>query len=396
MNASTKNKKQLRKKILFSLILVSALIAFRIYLPTLAKNYINKALADIPGYYGQITDIDIALIRGAYVIKGLYLNKVNAKTQVPFLNFPTSDISVEWKSLFKGKVVSEVYMYDPEVIYVLEDMTSSVDSTSEEDWTKALTDIIPLDINHFEIQNGKIAYVEAQADPTINLQINNIALTATNLRNIVAKKRTLPSSITATGSSIGNGDLSLKGNINLLKKVPDMDISFSLDNINITALNDFTRHFAKIDTEKGDLGIFSEFAIADGFMKGYFKLLMADTKFIGAEDGVLEKIWEGLAGFFKMILKNQNTGAVAVKAPLEGDLNNIQTAVLPAIGSIFKNAFIKAFKDGIDEEIEYKDAFVEKNIEDEEEPKWFEFRKKRKLRKAQKENAIKNVNQSDI
>src|SRR5690606_32950643 len=123
--------------------IILLLIAFRLYLPTLVKDYVNKVLAEIPGYYGQVDDIDIALIRGAYVINGMYLSKGTAESQIPFLNFPKSDISIEWKSLFKGKIVSEIIMTGPEVIYVFEDQekTPAEDEPDVDDWTKALTDI---------------------------------------------------------------------------------------------------------------------------------------------------------------------------------------------------------------------------------------------------------------
>ncbi|MFK8101151.1 MAG: hypothetical protein AB8G15_01450 [Saprospiraceae bacterium] len=134
--ATTQQKKiYKRKRFIFPIILIIGLLIFRIFLPTLVKNYVNRVLADLPRYYGQVADIDIALIRGAYVIKGLYLNRVNAKTQVPFVKFGSADISVEWKSLFKGKIVSEIYLDQLDVIYVQEDMqtTSKEGEPNEED-----------------------------------------------------------------------------------------------------------------------------------------------------------------------------------------------------------------------------------------------------------------------
>lgn len=380
-----------RKRYVLPLLLIAGLIAFRIYLPTLVKNYVNKVLADIPDYYGQVEDIDIALFRGAYVIKGLYLNKVDAQTQVPFINLPETDISVEWKSIFKGKIVSEIYLYQPEVIYVQEDMDEE-DVADEEDWTKALTDLVPLDINHFEIQDGKLAFVQVNADPTIDLQLNQLYLTADNLRNVVAKERILPSPISGKANSIGNGQLKLDGNVNLIKEIPDMDIALSLEKVDIAALNDFSSHYAKIDFEKGDLGLFTEMAIADGFLKGYFKVLVEDTKFIGPEDQVFEKIWEGFVSFFKYILQNQKTDTFAVKAPLEGDLNNIETGVWSAIGSIFKNAFIEAFQSEIDDEVEYQDAFTDEDNgntaqSETEKAKWWQLGKKIKQNKEEKEQS---------
>lgn len=386
-----------KKRYLIPLIIIIILIGFRIYLPTLVKNNINKILADIPGYYGAVEDVDIALIRGAYVVNGMYLNKVNAKTQVPFLNFPTNDISIEWKSLFKGKIVSEIIMTNPELIYVFEDQKEATgEKTADvDDWTKALTEIVPIDINHFEVRNGKVAFVELQADPNIDLNINNIMLTADNLRNVVAKEGTLPSPIYATGVTFGKGNMTLEGDINLIKEIPDMNLEFALENSNATALNDLTHHYAGIDFEKGTFALYSEVAIADGFLKGYIKPMITDSKLIGKDDGFLGVLWEGFIGFFKFILKNQSTDTLATKVPLEGDLNNVEAGTWPTVINIFGNAWIKAFKGEVDDDIDFKDAFQEakkdanKAAEKEDRKKEREERKAARKEKRAKKKAAR-------
>lgn len=244
MTTPKKKSRFTKKRYIIPLVLLILLIAFRLYLPTLVKNYVNKVLAEIPGYYGQVDDIDIALIRGAYVIEGLYLSKGTATSNVPFLNFPHTDISIEWKSLFHGKIVSEIIMERPQVTYVFEDQKDESGDADVEDWTKALTDLVPIDINHFEVHNGTLAFVQLSADPDIDLQIAQLELTANNLRNVVDKEKALPSPIHATGVSVGNGRVLLDGNMNLLKQIPDMDISFSLEDADVTALNDFTNYYA--------------------------------------------------------------------------------------------------------------------------------------------------------
>lgn len=326
-------------------------------MPFFVKNYVNGVLADIPGYYGEVADIDIALIRGAYVINGLYLNKVDAGSQVPYLDFEKTDISVDWKALLKGKIVSGIIMTRPSFIYVFEDQQKGEEPDPEfEDWTKALTDLVPIDINHLEIIDGKAAFVELTADPNIDLNLHNIHLNATNLQNVVQKERTLPSEIYGTAVSIGNGTVKLNGKMNLVKEIPDMDISFSLENADATALNDFTNHYAEIDFEEGNFNLYSEVAIADGFLTGYFKPLLKDSKLIGKDDGFLATLWEGFVGFFKFILKNQKNDTLATKIPIEGDLNNVQSKVWPTIFNIFKNAWISGFQGVIDGEIEFEDA----------------------------------------
>ena len=377
MKSQNKPKRGLKKKrYIIPVTLILILIALRLYLPIIVKDNVNKVLAEIPGYYGQVEDIDISLIRGAYVINGMYLNKVNAKTQIPFLKFPKTDISIEWKSLFSGHIVSEIIMSNPEIIYVQEDQSIAATEPDVDDWTKALTDLVPIDINHLTINNGKLAYVELNTDPNIDLQFNTLYLKADNLRNVKENERVLPSPITATAISIGGGEVKLNGNVNIVKEIPDMDVSFSLENADVKALNPFTRHYSGIDFEEGQFGLYSEIAIADGYFKGYMKPLLKNSKLIGKDDGVLGVIWEGFVGFFKFVLKNQSTDTIATKIPMEGDLNNIKSGILPTIGGIFKNAWISAFKGEIDDEIEYKDAFIDSDLSRKE---------KRKLRKQEKE-----------
>lgn len=364
---TSKKRKALKKKRYhFPVFIIILLIAGRIYLPIWLKRHVNDVLANIPGYYGQVDDIDVSLFRGAYVIEGLYLNKVQAKSQVPFLNFPESDISIEWKSLFRGKVVSEIEMKSPELIYVFEDHENKNDSTDADvdDWTKALSDLVPIEINHFEAFDGKIAFVQIQTDPDIDLQIDKVHLVAHNLQNVANINKALPSPVWASGVSTGNGKVSLEGGLNLFKKIPDMDLEFSIEDAQATAVNDFTRHYAGIDFESGTLGIYSEIAISDGYLKGYVKPLLKNSKLIGKEDGFLGKLWEGFVGFFKFILKNQKTDTLATKIPIEGDLNDVDAGVWATVFNIFENAWIHAFSGEVNHEINFQDVKNEEKKKD--------------------------------
>ena len=352
-----KRKVYKKKRYLIPIIIIALLVILRLALPYLVKDYVNKTLSNIPGYYGQVEDIDISLIRGAYTIDNLYLNKVNATSQVPFLDFKRTDISVEWRSLLKGKIVTEILMESPTVIYVFEDQAKDTTNVPEvEDWTKALTDLVPIDINTLQITNGKVAFVEVTAEPTIDLNLHDITLNATNLRNVVRTDKELPSTLEATAISIGNGNVKLNGKMDLVKEVPDMDISFSLEEAAATALNDFTKHYAGIDFNDGQFNLYSEVAIADGYLKGYIKPILKNAKLVGKEDSFLGKLWEGFVGFFKFVLKNQKNNTLATKVPIEGDLAKVSSKIWPTVTNIFKNAWIKAFKNTVDDEIEFEDA----------------------------------------
>jgi len=355
-----KNKKSRfrKKRYIIPAIIIGVLLIFRLLLPTIVKSYVNGVLADIPGYYGQVSDIDISLIRGAYVIDNLYLNKVDAGSQVPFIKLEETDISIEWKSLLNGRIVSEIILTKPQFIYVFEDQQQGEAADPDiDDWTKALTDLVPIDINNLKIVEGKAAFVQLTADPNIDLNLNQIELHATNLRNVLRTEKELPSEITASAVSIGQGRFKLDGKMDLVKEVPDMDVSFSLEDANATALNDFTNYYAGIDFAEGSFNVFSEIAIANGFLTGYVKPLLKDSKLISAEqDSFLNTLWEGFVGFFKFVLKNKGNNTLATKVPLEGDLNNVNTKVWPSVFNIFKNGWIEAFKGVVDNDINFEDA----------------------------------------
>jgi hypothetical protein len=322
-------------------------------LPFFVKKYVNDVLADIPGYHGHVEDIDMSLIRGAYVIHNLTLNKVNADSQVPFLDFKKTDISVEWKSLLNGEIVSEIIMTQPTVIYVLEDHGEEA-TAGTDDWTEVLTGLVPIDINNLNIVDGKIAFVEITAEPTIDLHMEKVNIQATNLRNVIQQEKTLPSEIHGTAITIGNGEFKLDGKMNLVKAIPDVDVSFSLENASVTAFNDFSNHYAGIDFIEGNFNVFSEIAISDGYLKGYIKPLLKDSKLVSAkQDDFFNTLWEGFAGFFKFVLKNKGNNTLATKIPIEGDLNNLDSEVWTTIINTVKNGWIKAFKGVVDNDINF-------------------------------------------
>lgn len=344
------------------MILIILLVIGRLLLPYFLKNYVNNTLNNIPGYSGYVESIEVALWRGAYVINGLILKKEDAQTQLPMLDFEKSDISIEWKSLLKGKVVSEVILHGPKFNYIFDDQKKG-DSTAnadKNDWTEALKNLVPIDINHLNIHNGSAGFVELSSEPRIDLFLEQITLDATNLSNVENRDKILPSNLQAKAVSFGGGDVTLRGNLNLLKEIPDMDIEFSLEKADVTALNDLSERFSGVDFSSGTFELYSEWAISDAYLKGYIQPMFIDVKILGEEDrGFFEKLWEGFVGTLKFLFKNQKTDTLATKAPLEGDLKNVESSTWTTILNIFKNAWIQAFSGEVDESIDFKDARIE-------------------------------------
>src|SRR5690606_36681254 len=216
METSQKRTRIFLKRYTIPIVILLVLIIARLLLPYFLKRYVNKTLDDIPGYTGYVEDIDVALFRGAYVIKGLILKKEDRITETPILDFEKSDISIEWRALFKGRIVSEIILLNPKFNYVTEDQGSKTEADVE-DWTEASQSLEPIDVNHLAVHNGRANFAELNADPPIELFLHEIELQATNLSNVVNEDLTLPSNLYATAVSIGGGAVVLDGDLNLLK-----------------------------------------------------------------------------------------------------------------------------------------------------------------------------------
>jgi hypothetical protein len=156
-------------KILIAVLVL--LVVARLLLPYFVLRYVNKTLADMGDYTGHVEDIDIALLRGAYQIDNLTIKKVNGTVKEPFVSIPRSDLSVEWKSLFKGKLVGEVECYEPELNFSFSDNESTRQTGEGADWTQVVKDLLPIQINRFAVINGRVELLKlfTSADAGLSL-----------------------------------------------------------------------------------------------------------------------------------------------------------------------------------------------------------------------------------
>ena len=332
---------------------VVLLVVIRLMLPSLVKGYVNRTLNELPGYTGHVEDIDIHLIRGAYAIDGLVLRKKTDPPKYPFLQIGRTDLSLEWEALFKGRLVGEVVMNGP-ALHILAESADISKEPAKEHWTKTLKALMPMTINRLQINNGSIAYLNFAAKPDVNLNIQKMQLTALNLANVEKVGTPLPSTVTLTGTSIGNGRLKADMKINVLKETPDFKFNGQLTKVNLTSLNNFIEAKGKIDVEKGTLDMYTELEAKNGRFDGYVKPFITGVKVLDwkkdvkKKGGILQAAKEAVVGLFTDVVENPKTKKIATKVPLSGNLNNPETSGWETFVGVLKNAFIKAFTQGID------------------------------------------------
>ena len=369
IHSSKKGKKKRRMRVI--IIIVASLIAIRIALPYVVLHYANKTLANMDGYYGHVEDIDLAIYRGAYKIKDIYLNKKDSVTnrETEFFNTRIIDLSIHWNALLEGKIVGELELTDPILRFTKDKVEPAELQKDTTDFRKLLDGFMPLKINRFEIINGIIQYVDNNSSPKVNIEMTNTLILAENLTT--EKSETLlPSTVTAS-ANVYDGTLEFNMKLDALADNPTFDMNAELKNTSLPKLNEFFKAYGKFDVNKGTMGMYTEVAARDNKFVGYVKPIIKDLDVVGKEDKndeTLHKVWEGFIGSIGVILKNQKHDQVATKVPMEGTLKNASTNLWYAIMDVLRNAFIRALQPSLDNEINI--GTVEQ-VETEEEKKGF-------------------------
>src|SRR5205085_4064715 len=150
-NDNRKKSHHRKRNIIIAVVII--LVAVRIALPYIVLHYANKSLANLKTLYGHVDDIDIALYRGAYKIKDIYINKKDSVTnqQTKFFKTDIIDLSVEWRALFRGRLVGELELERPELTFTKDKAEPKDVQKDSTDLNKILDGFMPLQINRFEV-----------------------------------------------------------------------------------------------------------------------------------------------------------------------------------------------------------------------------------------------------
>ncbi len=381
----------LKKSVKIFLGIVILLIVARLLLPYFVLKYVNKTLADLDGYTGHVSDVDITLYRGAYQIDSINIRKVDGKIEKPFIMIPKMDLSVEWKSLFKGQLVAEVACIRPEINFAFSESEEASQTGTEEDWTQVIKDLLPININRFTVTNGTINLTNVVSQPSTDLSMKDFDLEIANIRNVVENDDKFPSPVTASGDLPGfGGTMTFDANMQLLKEMPDMNYNLKLNDLQLVKLNALSKRYAGIDFEKGTLDLVSEMEMLDGKLQGYLKPLTHDMKIFEWNEGdkrtVTQFVIELLAEGGNKLLENKVKDQVATRIPLNGTVENVETGVWPTLIGVLRNGYVSALTDSFDNTLSVKEAWdlYREDRREQREERREERKEKREERKAER------------
>jgi hypothetical protein len=335
------------------IIVVLVLIGARLALPHAVQRYVNRKLDQLPEYDGRIGNVDVHLIRGAYSIDGVEILKTSGKVSEPFVFARKVDFSIEWRELLHGSLVSEIYVDRARLNFVKGPTKEQSQTEIDKSWIDIVEELFPFKINRFEIQHSAVWFRDFHKNPKVDLYITNLVVVATNLTNSRDLQTKLPAALWAEGKSLGGGDLKIECRMDPLARKPTFDLDAQIEHVDLRALNDFLRAYAKVDVKKGTLGVYSEVAASEGRFEGYVKPLLEDIDIVDLKEdkNPLKIAWEAIVAVFVHGFKNHPKDRFGTEIPFAGTFDNPDVGVWATVVNMLRNAFVRALPPRIEESV---------------------------------------------
>jgi Domain of Unknown Function (DUF748) len=330
--------------------ILALLLVVRALLPIAVQRYVNRTLNSIPGYRGHIGDVDLHLWRGAYEIEDVSLVKTEGKVPAPLFSSPTVDLSVEWRQLWKGKLVGEVVLEEPQINFVSGPTADAKQGHVDAAWIDRVKDLFPLKLNRIRVHRGNVHYRDFHSEPKVDLVLGEVEGVATNLTNEPTPGLELPAAIHVKAVPPGGGSFVLDGKLAPLANDPTFSIDTTMERVPLPALNDFLKAYANVDAEGGTFSAYSELAAKDGGFQGYVKPLLKDVQVAKwrQDESLGRRVWEGIVQLAAKVLENSEKEQVATRIPLSGRFDKPQPDLWATIGGLLRNAFVQALMPGIE------------------------------------------------
>lgn len=340
------------------------LIAARLVAPIFVLRFVNNTLAGLDGFTGHVADIELGLWRGAYVIKGIEIEKTTEKEPMPFVSIDRTDISVQWGPLLRGSLVGEIELHAPKLNLVAERKAESkkednvekrekdrVAKGEETSWQKQVKELVPLDINRIAIINGEFHYKDPYSNPKVDIPVKNINGEVTNLTNSESLSEDMVARAKFTADALGSRSISLAGSMDPYAQKPTFSLKAEAEDLQFVKLNDFLKAYANVDAEKGTLSVYTDVEAKDGGFKGYIKPLTRDLEILSwnkEKEGFFGKLWEGVVGAVKDVVENDEKQQVATRVPFSGRVDNPEADIFETLFTVLENAFIEALRRGLE------------------------------------------------
>jgi hypothetical protein len=330
------------------LVAIGIVILARVLLPFAIQRYVNGVLSRDESYVGRVGDVDLALIRGAYQIEDVRIDKRNGDVPVPFFTSELVDLSIQWRALFDGALVGEVEFLRPKLEFVAGPSRARSQAGGGVDWRDTVEDLFPFQINRVAVRDGEIHFRAFHTEPKVDVYLHHTELVALNLTNAEDLDEGRVATVRLDAVPMNAGRLRVRLELDPFAREPDFDFDGQVTGADLTQWNDFLRAYAGFDVERGAFSVFAELLAQgdrfDGYVKPFFRnvdvLRWEEEK---DEQGFFASAWEAIVGTTAEVFEDQPNDRVATRIPVTGTVDDPSVGFWATLGNVLRNAFLEAF-----------------------------------------------------
>lgn len=340
------------RAVLVAAIAVAAVVlAARAVLPLALEAYVDRELASMGEYSGAVEDVDVSLIRGAYVLENVTIVKPSAGADQPFVDMPRMDLALQWPALLRARLVGEIVMHSPIINLIQGESDRDTQLGTGVNWPEEVRDLFPFTFNRVDVIDALVTFRAPGIEAEESLTLRNGRLLLRNLTNVQREEQQAFADLELEGAVMGNAPLALTGRFDPNAAVPTFDLNLALEGAQLPDVNPWLSEFLNVDAEAGAFSMYTELAAADGRFEGYIKPVMENPQIFSLQEpssGPFQKAWEALVGIAAAIFANRETDQVATQIPFAGELERPEAGLLAAMVNLLRNAFVASFSRSIE------------------------------------------------
>jgi hypothetical protein len=216
------------------------------------------------------------------------------------------------------------------------------------DLNELLHKITPLDVDHIDILDGQVAFVDTGRQERPELWMHDLQLSVENLTNRVRLTEGRPILLTASATLARSGAASLLITADPFEKGLTFSGRAAIVGLQTAELYRFIKPATDLQAPEGTIDLFVEFDCRNGQLTGGVKPVLKNVKVSPAHKGFFSALKAWVADVAVKLFSDRvpNRNAVATVIPIKGTLTGPDVQLWPSIFGVLRNAFVEGLTSG--------------------------------------------------
>jgi hypothetical protein len=216
------------------------------------------------------------------------------------------------------------------------------------DLNEMLHKITPLDVDHIDILDGQVAFVDTSRPERPELWLHDLQLSVENLTNRVRLTEGRPVLLTASATLAKSGVVSILITADPFEKGLTFSGRAAIVGLQTAELYRFIKPATKLQAPEGTIDLFVEFDCRNGQLTGGVKPVLKNVKIRPDDKGVFSALKAWVTDLAIKVFSDRvpERNAVTTVIPIKGTLTGPDIELWPAIFGVMRNAFVEGLTSG--------------------------------------------------